>query len=347
MPKPAMSDMLKKRMAATQQASELQVGDEAYKVLFQTTPTATQPIIRDLPIERLRPFFTADIGFKPYPPAKLKAFSEQLASEGLYERIIVRSIPHSEDFEIIAGHNRTEGGKLAGWDAIPAEIIEADDNRATSIAISTNLLRRQNLTIIERGKAYKALLDANNRHGQRNAMQAKTTFGDNRQKFSPKENEETFGDNRQRYNIRKLVAEFFGVTEYEIRKAVKLTCLIPPLQDVLEVSPRQLNLACAELIADYDAPSQAAFVEICSIEGYQLNKAAMRHIIEKCPPPAAEKHLIFTAWREARAAAEKRMAAPPKKITFDRRKFAPYLEKLGSDAQLEDLFLEFLQSRVG
>lgn len=328
MPKPAMSDMLKKRMAATQQASELQVGDEAYKVLFQTTPTATQPVIRDLPMERLRPFFTADIGFKPYPPAKLKAFSEQLASEGLYERIIVRAIPYSEDFEIIAGHNRTEGGRLAGWDTIPAEIIEVDDDRATSIAVSTNLLRRQDLSIIERGKAYKALLDAQRKQGFRSDIQ-------------------TSGDNRQKFLTREIVAEFFGVTEYEIRKAVKLTYLIPPLQDILENSPKRLNLACAELIADYDASSQAAFVEICSIEGYQINKATMRYIVEKCPPPAAEKHLIFTAWREARAAAEKRMAAPPKKITFDRRKFAPYLDKLGGDAQLEDLFLEFLQSRVG
>ena len=328
MPKPAMSDMLKKRMAATQQASELQVGDEAYKVLFQTTPTATQPVIRDLPMERLRPFFTADIGFKPYPPAKLKAFSEQLASEGLYERIIVRAIPYSEDFEIIAGHNRTEGGRLAGWDTIPAEIIEVDDDRATSIAVSTNLLRRQDLSIIERGKAYKALLDAQRKQGFRSDIQ-------------------TSGDNRQKFLTREIVAEFFGVTEYEIRKAVKLTYLIPPLQDILENSPKRLNLVCAELIADYDASSQAAFVEICSIEGYQINKATMRYIVEKCPPPAAEKHLIFTAWREARAAAEKRMAAPPKKITFDRRKFAPYLDKLGGDAQLEDLFLEFLQSRVG
>jgi len=338
-----MSDMLKKRMAATQQASELQVGDEAYTTLFHAAPATTQPVIRVLPLERLRPFFTADIGFKPYPPAKLKAFSEQLASEGLYERIIVRPIPHSGDFEIIAGHNRTEGGRLAGWDAIPAEVIEADDNRATSIAISTNLLRRQDLSIIERGKAYKALLDANNRNGQRNATRQKTTFGDCRQRSD----EETFGDNRQKYNIRKLVAEFFGVTEYEIRKAVKLTYLIPPLQDILENAPKRLNLACAGLIADYDVPSQAAFVEICSVEGCQINKAAMRHIIEKCPPPSADKQLIFAAWRETRAAAEKRMALPPKKITFDRKKFAPYLDRLGSDKEIEALFLEFLRSKIG
>ena len=42
----------------------------------------------------------------------------------------------------------------------------------------------------------------------------------------------------------------------------------------------------------------------------------------------------------------KRLAAPPKKISFNRKQFAPYLEKLGSDKELEKLFLEFLRERV-
>ena len=63
---------------------------------------------------------------------------------------------------------------------------------------------------LSRGKAYKALLDAKNRQGYR----------------SDRDNE-TSGENRQKYSARALVAEFFGVTEYEIRKAVKLTQLIP------------------------------------------------------------------------------------------------------------------------
>ena len=49
-----------------------------------------------------------------------------------------------------------------------------------------------------------------------------------------------------------MIAEFFGVTEYEIRKAVKLTQLIPELSAILEDTPKQFNLACADLIADYD-----------------------------------------------------------------------------------------------
>lgn len=328
MPKPNMNDMLKRRMTATQQASELQTSDEAYRQIFQEKPPTVVVWLCDLPMDKLAAFFTADIGFRPYSKTKLEAFAEQLQEDGLFVRIIVRPIAGGL-YEILSGHNRIAAAKLAGWLTIPAEVVEADDARAIVIATSTNLIQRQGLTILERGKAYRALLEAKNRNGQRNAAK------------------ETFGDNRQRYDARKLVAEFFGVTEYEIRKAIKLTQLIPELSDILENNPKQLNLACADLIADYDAESQKPFIEICSIVGYPINKAAMQHITRKCPPSTADRQAIFAAWREARDAAEKRLMAPLRKISFDRKQFAPYLDKFGSDQEIEKLFLEFLRERAG
>ena len=324
-----MNAILKRRMAATQQASELQASDEAYQQIFQRAPPSAPSEICDLPLDKLDSFFTADIGFKPYSPAKLEAFAQQLQEEGLLVRIIVRRIPHSDRYEILAGHNRTAAARLVGWTKIAAEIVVADDARAISIATLTNLLQRQDLSIIERGKAYKALLEAKNRQGCRSDLADGTS-----------------GENRQKYSARAIVAEFFGVSEYEIRKAIKLTRLIPELQTVLEDSPQKLNLACADLIADYDPESQSAFVEMCGIEGYQLNKATVQRIVRSCPPPAADKQLIFAAWREARAEADKRLSTPSKKISFDRKKFAPYLDKLGSDQEIEALFLEFLRERV-
>ena len=329
MAKADMNAILKRRMAATQQASELQASDKAYQQIFQCAPPPALSEICDLPLDKLDSFFTTDIGFKPYAPAKLEAFAQQLQEEGLLVRIIVRHIPHSDRYEILAGHNRTAAARLAGWTKIAAEIVVADDARAISIATLTNLLQRQDLSIIERGKAYKALLEAKNRQGCRSDLADGTS-----------------GENRQKYSARAIVAEFFGVSEYEIRKAIKLTRLIPELQTVLEDSPQKLNLACADLIADYDPESQSAFVEMCGIEGYQLNKATVQRIVRRCPPPAADKQLIFAAWREARAEADKRLSAPSKKISFDRKKFAPYLDKLGSDQEIEALFLEFLRERV-
>lgn len=206
--------------------------------------------------------------------------------------------------------------------------MDADDARAIVIATSTNLIQRQGLSIIERGKAYKALLDAKNRNGQRNAAS------------------ETFGDSHQRYNARALVAEFFGVTEYEIRKAVKLTCLIPELANILETNPKRLSLACADMMADYDQESQQAFIEMCRNESCPLNKATMNYITSKCPPPSANRQDMYAAWREARDRAEKRLATPPKKISFSRKQFEPYLNG-HSGKEIEALFLEFLRERMG
>ena len=319
--------MLRKRMAATQQASELELGDEFYEKVFRPVSPGSKPMIQEIPISSLTPFFTTDIGFKPYPAAKLEAFAKQLAEDGLFERIIVRAIPNSDRYEIIAGHNRTEAAKLNEWKTIPAEIIVADDARATSIAIATNLLRRQELTILERGKAYKALIEAERKQGFRSDIG-------------------TSGEIRQKFLTREIVAEFFGVTEYEIRKAVKLTQLIPTLADILENNPKALPLSCADLIAEYDTHSQAAFEEMCQIEGYHLTIATMKHIHRTCPPPTADCQRIYTAWGEARATEDKKKSTSPKKITFDRKKFAPYLEKFGSENELERLFLEFLKEKV-
>ena len=48
-------------------------------------------------------------------------------------RIIVRPIGDGS-FEILAGHNRANAAKLAGWTEIPAEVVDADDAREGSIA---------------------------------------------------------------------------------------------------------------------------------------------------------------------------------------------------------------------
>ena len=146
-----MNELLRKRMTATQQASEQQAGDAAYEQIFQMPAPQTGTQFCDVPIDKLRPFFTADIGFHSYPQEKLEAFAVELQENGLYERILVRPVAGTDTFEILAGHNRTAAAKLAGWERIPAAVMTVNDQRAISIAIATNLLRRQDLTIIERG----------------------------------------------------------------------------------------------------------------------------------------------------------------------------------------------------
>lgn len=101
MAKVGMDAVLKRRMTATQQASELQTSDDAYQQIFRRAPPPAPSKICDLPLDKLDFFFTADIGFKMYPPLKLKAFAQQLKEEGLLIRIIVRRIPDTDRYEIL------------------------------------------------------------------------------------------------------------------------------------------------------------------------------------------------------------------------------------------------------
>ena len=76
-----MKDLLKQRMSAAQQVSEMEIGNRAYESLIDPLPVAASTI-RELPVDKLRPFFTTDIGFHPYSPEKLRAFSQQLLEQG-------------------------------------------------------------------------------------------------------------------------------------------------------------------------------------------------------------------------------------------------------------------------
>ena len=340
MAKADIQNLLKRRMAATQQASDLAVTDQVYHKLFEAVPLSTPSTISNLPLEKLVPFQTAEIGFRPYPPAQLEALSQQLQEDGLMVRIIVRPRPDG-NYEILAGHNRTNAARLAGWTTIPAEIVEADDTRAIVIATSTNLIQRQRLSILERGLAYKALLDAKNRQGFR-SDQADSTSGEFHQK-STEDDDVTSGELRQRYSARALVAEFFGVTEHEIRKAIKLTRLIPELQTMLEATPKQLNLSCAALLADYDETTQTAILAIVKDTGCRFQRSHLLQLQQSCKPPTVAPQQLCAAWNRTTAVNARPNRSTAKNLVFDRKRFAPYLQQFRSDAEIEELFLAFLR----
>ena len=66
----------------------------------------------------------------------------------------------------------------------------------------------------------------------------------------------------------------------------------------------------------------------------------------KCPPPAASAEDISAVWNETKTGDSHQRQASKIKITFERGKIAPLLDKLAGDEKLEELFLEFLRQTV-
>ena len=327
MSKPTIAATLRRRAEAVSPAEPSAVTqsaeDQAYEVLFggKLMPAGGKRTAQ-LQIERLSPFRTANIGFKPYSEDNLRALADDIAANGLLEAVKVR--PLNDGYEILSGHNRVAACKLLGWTEIPADVEPVDDDRAIVIATVTNLQRRQGLLPSERGWAYRALLKAHKRQGKRNDLLIATSV-----------------EIQQKSTTRETVAGFFGVKPHDIQRDVRITYLIRPLLDA--VDERRLNLMCGVTISHYDEETQKLFLERLKTEGWQLTVATMQRIKKACPPPHVSAAVLGKAWNLIDA--ERLQHSTPKTISFNRKKFAPYLSKISSDQELEELFLEFLKAK--
>lgn len=100
---------------------------------------------------------------KPDQPRKyfdeeaLAQLSESIKQHGLLQPIIVRRVGGGF-FQIVAGERRFRASKLAGMTEIPAIIIEADEMKASELAIIENV-QREDLNPFEEASAYKALME--------------------------------------------------------------------------------------------------------------------------------------------------------------------------------------------
>lgn len=92
--------------------------------------------------------------FSMYNESKKEEMKESIEKFGILTPIIVRPIENGK-YEIIAGHNRVECSRELEKKTIPAKIVNVDDDNAILIMIETNLCSRDEISPIEKGRAYK------------------------------------------------------------------------------------------------------------------------------------------------------------------------------------------------
>lgn len=87
----------------------------------------------------------------------LQALAGSIEQYGILQPITVRET-ESGDYQIIAGERRWRAAKIAGLTEVPVNIIEADDKKASEIALVENL-QRENLNPLEEARGYRTLID--------------------------------------------------------------------------------------------------------------------------------------------------------------------------------------------
>ncbi|MGD9646972.1 MAG: ParB/RepB/Spo0J family partition protein [Pirellulales bacterium] len=108
------------------------------------------------------PIAISSIDPNPYQPRaefdadELASLVESLKSNGLLQPVVVRRV--DDRYQLIAGERRWRAAQEAGWQTLPAMILDADDQQMAELALVENL-HRTDLNAIDKGISFQRYLE--------------------------------------------------------------------------------------------------------------------------------------------------------------------------------------------
>ena len=121
---------------------------------FDEAPASEKSPYQMLPLHKVEP--NPDQPRQDFDEEELQQLADSIAVHGVIQPLTVRQLP-SGYYQIIAGERRWRASRLAGLYEVPAVIMEADDKKATELALIENL-QRQDLNPVEEALGYQTLM---------------------------------------------------------------------------------------------------------------------------------------------------------------------------------------------
>ena len=193
--------------------SDLNVALKGLDDLFSTEENRQEEQreqVQQIPIEELFPF--KNHPFKVLDDESMQRTVESVEQYGVLSPLIARPRPEG-GYEIISGHRRQHAAQLAGLDTLPVIVRQMDDDAAVLLMVDSNL-QRENILPSERAFAYKMKLEALKNQGARSDLTSA--------QIGPK------------LTAAEKVAEEANDTKSQVKRFIRLTCLIPELLDMVD-----------------------------------------------------------------------------------------------------------------
>lgn len=120
------------------------------------TPSSASAVMRELPLEVLRP--NPEQPRKRFAKRALQALADSLRERGVLQPILVRPTTEGR-YEIVAGERRWRAAAIAGLKTIPAFVrADTDDAAALELALIENAAR-EDLTPVEEARTLSTLIN--------------------------------------------------------------------------------------------------------------------------------------------------------------------------------------------
>ena len=131
-------------------------------------------------------------------------------------------------YEMISGHRRKFALSQLGRKEMNVIIRDLDDDQATILMVDSNI-QRENIYPSERGYAYKMRLEAMKHQGKR----VDINVDDVPVEYSKSTSTQVEQKSKNKYSV-ELLGEQLGLDRNQIRRFIRLTYLIEPLQEMVD-----------------------------------------------------------------------------------------------------------------
>ena len=294
---------------------KLDLGMTALDELFMNDKERAEnklPKIFDIPLSEIDDF--PGHPYRVLDDDDMQNLMESIKDRGVITPAMVRKKDDGR-YEMISGHRRKHASERLGLETLRCEVVEVSRDEAIILMVDSNA-QRSVILPCDKGRAYKMKLEAIKRQGQRTDLTSTPTAC------------------KLKGETADIIGEQAGESGDQVRRFIRLTNLVPELQDFVDKG--QMKMRPAVELSYLDEETQRDVVDrIDETEAFPSHDQAIR--IRK----AYEAGEI--GYNKARdiMAEEKPNQKPKFKFSFDRLK--PYIPKDYSDSKAEDYVIKALE----
>lgn len=234
----------------------------------------------------------------------MAALVKSIKQVGILEpATIIRNPKKPGRFEMVAGHRRMHGAKLAGLTEIPVIVRDMDHDEAIVYMVDSNLKREVPLTPMEKAKAYTMRTEALKRKaGRRSKAEIAALEASGKKPMTADEE----------------IAKQTGESVAQVQRLKTLTKLTPPLQKMVDDKTLPVNTAVD--IAQMKPEEQNKLADAIEREGGTVPSGTKAKELKE----ASKTGTLTPEKIEASVAPTKREVDPPLKVTLNDEELRPY-----------------------
>ena len=207
---------------------KLDLGLPSYDSLFSTEEErqeANSEKVMTIPIDKITDF--KEHPFHVTMDEDMAKLIDSIKENDMLMPALVR--PKKDgSYEMISGHRRKFALSQLGRKEMNVIIRDLDDDQATILMVDSNI-QRENIFPSERGYAYKMRLEAMKHQGKR----VDINVDDVPVEYSKSTSTQVEQKSKNKYSV-ELLGEQLGLDRNQIRRFIRLTYLIEPLQEMVD-----------------------------------------------------------------------------------------------------------------